>query len=822
MTRSIPAHRKAACLAAWLLLAPGLFLSMPGCSKVTPDPVEETPVDKPDTPEEPEVPTLFSGGDGSAAKPYIIANKKDLTLFLDKCNDAESAAEFSARAYRQIADIDLGGAELTSVGTRTPFTGTYDGDGHAIRNYTANGTGSFFASIKNATLSGISLEPGHPLSFSGPDCGALVGQIEAGVVDGCRFTGEVSSSEPGAGGLAGRLLDGQIVNCSVNATVTSTAKVLVDNEQGCSVAGGIVGSIDGGSVEHCTFSGSVTASGKRVAGICALVSGGTLLDCVASGSIHGVSHVGGIAGMARIGTSPASFCSVLSCRSEATVTASDHTAAGILANLSATGSAPLTMDRCVNTGNVSSLYNCAGILGFATSSGGGATLMNCTTRNCVLSTSGSDPSNIAYTRIGGILGGTAKASTAFLNILNSCTYSITLKTTATGKNGTVSAIAGIAGSLYSPGGIYGCYSQLQFSDIIIPKTVTYKGAIVGYKASTANIGANCVFDSANSYGAFYNTNPAVGIATASFLDGTLLAMMNGFATGIEGAAAWEAGEAGYPVPTGKVVGGSDDSRPTVRILGIGNSFTRDAIEYFLYDIFNAAGYNAILGNVYIGGCTLQTHWENETSTNETTRNSNSYRKIVKGVRTVVADKSIAYCVEDEPWDIIILQQGQGLYGIVESHYPYLDNLIAYAKTHLSNKNCKFGYQQTWALSAHSTNNRFSLYDRDQLKMYQACVDCAEALRTRSALDYIVPTGTAIQNGRNTSLGDTFLNPSDELHLNTTYGAFTASCTWFETFTGVDVTTNAFCPPGVNAATATLCRKAAHQAVLHPTVVTKVE
>ena len=92
----------------------------------------------------------------------------------------------------------------------------------------------------------------------------------------------------------------------------------------------------------------------------------------------------------------------------------------------------------------------------------------------------------------------------------------------------------------------------------------------------------------------------------------------------------------------------------------------------------------------------------------------------------------------------------------------------------------------------------------------------------SSLDYIVPTGTAIQNGRQTSLGDTFLNPSDELHLNTTYGAFTASCTWFETFTGVDVTTNPFCPAGVDAATAALCRKAAHQAVLHPTAVTKVE
>ena len=817
MTRSLSVHGKASCLATWLLLVAGLFLTFPGCAEVTPDSGDDPTTEKP---EEPSVPTLFSGGDGTAEKPYRIATKADLNMFIARCNDPSVSAAFSGKAYLQTADIDMGGDDLASVGAQSPFGGTYDGGGHVIKNYTAKGAGCLFTGIRKATLSGISLEPGQTLSLRSPDSGTLVGLIEEGVVDGCRFKGEVTSSEPGAGGLAGRLRSGRIANCSVSATVNSTASATVDGENGCSVAGGIVGRIDDGSVEHCSFSGLISATGRRVGGICALLCGGTLLDCVSSGSISGVSQIGGIAGIALTGAGPA--CSVLSCRSEAVVAASDHTAAGILANLSATGTAPLTMDRCINTGNVSALYNCAGILGFATSSGGGATLTNCITRNCVLSTSGSDPSNIAYTRIGGILGGTAKASTSYLNILNSCTYNITLKTTATGKNGTVSAIAGIAGSLYSPGGIYGCYSQLQFSDIVIPKTVTYKGAIVGYKASTANIGSNCVFDSANSYGAFYSTNPAVGIATASFRDGTLLTLMNGFAPDIEGAAAWEAGGDGYPVPTGNAAGGAADTRPVIRILGIGNSFTRDAIEYFLYDVFNAAGYNAILGNIYIGGCTLQTHWENETSPNESTRNSNSYRKVVKGVRTVTANKSIADCVEDEPWDIIILQQGQGLYGVVESHYPYLDNLIAYAKEHLSNKNCKFGYQQTWALSAHSTNSRFSLYGNDQQKMYQACVDCAEALRTRSSLDYIVPTGTAIQNGRQTSLGDTFLNPSDELHLNTTYGAFTASCTWFETFTGVDVTTNPFCPAGVDAATAALCRKAAHQAVLHPTAVTKVE
>ena len=877
-----------------LLIACGIFLSLPGCAGVTPETPQETPEEKPDdkpgetpetpdTPEQPDTPVYFSGGDGSADNPYQIASKADFVSFVTNCNDPAVRDDFIGKAYLQTADIDMGGDALGPVGNASAaFPGTYDGGGHPIKNYSAGS--ALFPHTQGARLMNIVLQPGQPLSFDTPDSGALVGLMDDGLVDGCRFSGKVTSPALYLGGLVGRLTAGQISNSSVEGTVQSTAKETMDGAANCAAAGGIVSRIDAGSVERCSFSGSLTAAGSRVAGICALVCGGFLLDCtlasdasvrsdagyvggiaavlngndcridncVVAGSVQGgtdhtggvaavvncgavtgcrateecrvtgTTYVGGLIGSAVIGPAAGSYCSVSSCSSEATVIASSHTASGILACLSAQGEAPLKMDRCVNSGDVSALYNVGGILGFATSSGAGTTLSNCYCHHCMLSTSGSDPSNIAYTRIGGILGGTAKASSSFVNIFNSCTFHLALKTTATGKSGTVSAIAGIAGSLYSPGGIYGCYSQLQYADIIIPKTVTYKGAIVGYKVSTANIGANCVYDSANSYGAFYASNPAVGISIAAFTDGTLLGMMNGHAANIEGAAAWETGTDGYPIPTGPAASGPGDTRPVIRILAVGNSFTRDAMEYFLYDVFSAAGYNAILGNIYIGGCTLQTHWENETSTNANTRNSNSYRKIVGGIRTVNGDKSIEFCLKDEPWDIVIFQQGQGLYGVVESHYPYLDNLIAYAKERLENKACKFGYQQTWALSAHSTNSRFSLYDHDQQKMYQACVDCAEALRVRSSLDYIIPTGTAIQNGRQTSLGDTFLNPSDELHLNTTYGAFTASCTWFETFTGMDVTSNPFCPPGVDEATARLCRKAAHLAVLHPTGVSPVE
>ena len=46
---------------------------------------------------------------------------------------------------------------------------------------------------------------------------------------------------------------------------------------------------------------------------------------------------------------------------------------------------------------------------------------------------------------------------------------------------------------------------------------------------------------------------------------------------------------------------------TLKILAIGNSFSDDT-TYFLEDIATAEGFETVLvGNLYIGGCTLQTH-----------------------------------------------------------------------------------------------------------------------------------------------------------------------------------------------------------------------
>ena len=48
----------------------------------------------------------------------------------------------------------------------------------------------------------------------------------------------------------------------------------------------------------------------------------------------------------------------------------------------------------------------------------------------------------------------------------------------------------------------------------------------------------------------------------------------------------------------------------LRILAIGNSFSQDAVEQYLYELFAASGKKVIIGNLYIGGCSLERHYNN--------------------------------------------------------------------------------------------------------------------------------------------------------------------------------------------------------------------
>ena len=87
------------------------------------------------------------------------------------------------------------------------------------------------------------------------------------------------------------------------------------------------------------------------------------------------------------------------------------------------------------------------------------------------------------------------------------------------------------------------------------------------------------------------------------------------------------------------------------------------------------------------------------------------------------------------------------------------------------------------------------------------------------IEIIIPTGTAIQNGRSSFIGDHFCR--DGCHLTEDLVCYTAACTWFEALSGKWVVGNPFAPAAITPLEAITVQRAAHQAVSNPLKATPV-
>jgi hypothetical protein len=257
------------------------------------------------------------------------------------------------------------------------------------------------------------------------------------------------------------------------------------------------------------------------------------------------------------------------------------------------------------------------------------------------------------------------------------------------------------------------------------------------------------------------------------------------------------------------------SQKVIKILAIGNSFSEDAAESYVDDLAKADGVQLVIANLYIGGCSLETHWTN--ASNNTA--AYSYRKIVNGDTTRLDNKTIAYALADEAWDYISFQQVSQYSGRYNTYLPFLPNLINYVKELTTNPAVQFCLHRTWAYATNSTHSEYDYYQKNQMIMYDSIVSVTGRIANEMGINIIIPAGTAIQNGRSSYIGDNFNR--DGYHLTYGLGRYTAACTWYEKMLGKPVIGNAFAPKGLSASEIQIAQKAAHYAVLQPNQVTSM-
>jgi hypothetical protein len=219
-----------------------------------------------------------------------------------------------------------------------------------------------------------------------------------------------------------------------------------------------------------------------------------------------------------------------------------------------------------------------------------------------------------------------------------------------------------------------------------------------------------------------------------------------------------------------------DEDKTLKVLSIGNSFSVDS-QQWLAQIAKSMGVKrVVLGNLYIGGCTLATHLSNF----ENDASSYTYYTTATGTWTEQENYQIDTAALSENWDYITFQQASGYSGLPAT-YDDLTKLIDYIEP-LCPK-AKLVWNMTWAYQQGSTHVDFPNYDNDQMTMYEAIVaSVKEKIEPNESIDRIIPVGTAIQNARTSYLGDT-LN-RDGFHLSYGLGRYIAGLCFAYSLTGL--------------------------------------
>lgn len=224
----------------------------------------------------------------------------------------------------------------------------------------------------------------------------------------------------------------------------------------------------------------------------------------------------------------------------------------------------------------------------------------------------------------------------------------------------------------------------------------------------------------------------------------------------------------------------------IKILAIGNSFSQDA-TYYLHKIAAADHVDVKVVNLYIGGCSLERHWNNiESAAAEYLyeENGESNEKYV----------SIQEALGMEKWDYIVTQQASHDSGLIETYHPYIEYITDYVKEKCPE--AEFLLQETWGYEIDSLHPLFDRYHHCQKEMYQRLSEAYRAVAEQLGLR-LIPCGDVVQALRKK---EPFVYERggmsicrDGFHMNVIYGRYLLAATWYKTLFGASVSDNTYIP-----------------------------
>ena len=234
----------------------------------------------------------------------------------------------------------------------------------------------------------------------------------------------------------------------------------------------------------------------------------------------------------------------------------------------------------------------------------------------------------------------------------------------------------------------------------------------------------------------------------------------------------------------------ESARRSLKVLAIGDGLAEDALKQHLYDVFKSADYDqVIIGHVYRNGATLDDHWNHiSDSAAVYTYEKNDDN----GTWVTSANYSVLSALQDERWDVVVLQQAAADAGKADT-YGNLKNMVDWIDANKTEDDTAIYWQTSWA---------------DNDAAYKAIAAVTEqTVMTTEGIDGILPVGTAIANLLTTNLSDDLVISGQR--LNDSYGDYTAALTWFVTLTGESLDQIDYRPESILAHHYDVARAAAH-------------
>ncbi len=224
----------------------------------------------------------------------------------------------------------------------------------------------------------------------------------------------------------------------------------------------------------------------------------------------------------------------------------------------------------------------------------------------------------------------------------------------------------------------------------------------------------------------------------------------------------------------------------MKLLSIGNSFSQDAHRW-LNDVAKKNGIDLHNVNLYIGGCSLETH--HRLMNGEEAHYDNEIKA------TPIGKISLKEALQNEKWDIITFQQQSGASGRAETYQPYLNELSSFVR--MLQPTAKFYIHQTWAYEPTFVFAAFEHYNNSFELMHQKLSECYLSA-ANSINAELIPVGEVINRLRTTtsefSLKDNGVALTrDGFHLSLDYGRYAAALTWCAVIFGIDPTKDTFVP-----------------------------